>query len=129
MAGARGQPPRWLTKFLGRAADGAPLDEATRLEPRLGTVVLKPKGAPSPAGREITMAPQQAAPVTYVPVDRAAPRKGPKQLTPAAMVYALAAGILFALAIYNVVNGSLFNGIVTFIPAASLAVLSYKYIQ
>ena len=93
--------------------------------PRPGTVVLKPKNAPRLQGREILLTPKGTVPGATRP-----PTTAPvKQVTPAAIVYALAAGILFALALYNLLHGSIFNGIVTFVPAGGLAVLAYKYIQ
>ena len=93
--------------------------------PRPGTVVLKPKNAPKPNGREILLTPKPGALGTARPPVPA----HVKQITPAAIVYALAAGVLFVLAIYNLMHGSIFNGIVTFVPAGGLAVLAYKYIQ
>lgn len=52
-----------------------------------------------------------------------------KQLTNAAMVYAVGAGVLFMLAIYNMTSGSVFNGVMILVPAGSLLVLAYKYLQ
>ncbi len=116
--------PPWLAKFLGREA---PADRRSSVEVRPGTVVLKPKDAPKPQGREITLKANGEVANPLPPRPALAPHA--KQLTPAAMVYALAAGVLFTLAIYNLFHGSLFNGIVTLVPAGSLAVLAYKYIQ
>lgn len=52
-----------------------------------------------------------------------------RQLTRASIVYTLGAGVLFMMAIFNLMHGSWFNGIVIFIPAGSLLVLAYKYLQ
>lgn len=52
-----------------------------------------------------------------------------KQVTMAAMIYTLGAGVLFVLAIYNLMQGSYFNGVMIFVPAGSLLVLAYKYLQ
>ncbi len=64
---------------------------------------------------------------------RAAPAAGDrpakKQITMAAMIYTIGAGVLFMMAIVNLIHGSIFNGIVIFIPAGSLLVLAYKYLQ
>ncbi len=53
----------------------------------------------------------------------------PRQLTSAAIIYTIGAGILFMMAIYNLLHGSYFNGVVIFIPTGSLLVLAYKYLQ
>lgn len=61
---------------------------------------------------------------------RPAPTGGkPKQVTMAAMIYAIGAGVLFVFALYNMMQGSWFNGIVIIIPAGSLLTLAYKYLQ
>ena len=132
--------PHWLARLaqgLGiqkpgdlPASQQATSQQAARPVVVPGTVVLKPKGAPKPSGREITLQPKGLGHQVGAPLrPQGAARPHIKQLTPAAMVYALAAGILLTLAVYNLFHGSLFNGIVTLVPAGGLAVLAYKYIQ
>lgn len=106
---------------------GQKANQPAPLPLRPGTAVLKPKGAPKPDGREITLRQRGAVGAPAAPRTTMPPKA--KQITPAAMIYAVAAGILFVLAVFNLFHGSIFNGIVTLVPAGSLAVLAYKYIQ